>query len=1327
MTNKGKLCLFIFILISLALPPVWAQSKQGNENERPAVKIALSDDQSIIAERILYEGLKRSGYQMISKATGMRTAVADVNYGDAVILPMQTDGWDRMYPNLLKVPIAIDNVEFTAYTRSDDLFQFSSWGDLAGLRLGYRWQNEYIANNIARARASRLITVNDISELWDSLRSGEIDAALLPRISHFEHRFPRGIKRAGVIERQPVYTYVNKKYDYLVPLMEKAYEDMYSDGTMLSIHNHRRNFNYDNDQQISGGKSIILHLNSNNALNALERSQMDNIRSGIELGIENAGGEAPEYYSFYLNTNELHSQAGFNANVSDMIRTSFIERNPDLIIASGNEALDFVLDNYYLLFPNLPVLFYGAKALSGSMLYGLENNVTGIFETVSINETASVMLKLYPQTRRIYILNSHSNTGDIRMRDEIKKKLESGRPVLPVEFVFSENKPFNTILEEISSFESDTLVLIGDYNFDSTGTFYSGADVQKMVCGASLNPVFCLTSSYLGYGTLGGLVSATDAQSSAVSSRAVEILNGTAPSRIPVINDSISLNQWQFDYGAIKRFNIKVKNLPDNHIIINRPVPVWVSNSVEFWLILALAALFLLVLFGFMSFLKILAGKQADENMHLLMDAMPMCCQIFDRDYKIVECNNASIELFGFKDKNNYINHFLERCSPEFQPDGQYSTDKAKTFFNKAFEEGYCKFEWLHRSLSGEPIQVEITLIRIKHNKNGYLVAGYTRDLRKHKAYIAEIEKVQEDLKQARDNAECANRTKSTFLANMSHEIRTPLNSIVGFAELAQQSDNPGKINEYLDNIKHSSEWLLKIINDILDISKIESGKITLERIPFELHDVLSLCQMIIKPKAEEKGIGLYCYGESSINKKVLGDPVRLRQVLINLLSNAVKFTNTGTVKLLTSVVDGNNNNVRITFEVKDSGIGMNTEQISKILEPFIQAGNSVTRRFEGTGLGLSISKNIIELMGGTLDIESAPGIGSKFCFSVEFDLADYDTGVFYQESTLYDMKKPAFTGEVLICEDNDMNQQVICDHLAMVGLETVVALNGKEGVNLAAERMDKNKKPFDLILMDIHMPVMDGIEAASMIIGMGIKTPIVALTANIMHKDMELYRENGMSDCLGKPFTSQELWKCLSKFFTAVNNSAADETQFSGDYEKILKKTIVNFVRNNQTTYDRIVQASREGDIKLAHRICHTLKTNAMQIGKEKLNKAAAALENVFAKGENLSGEEDLKILKLELEHALNELAPLLEEISESRKTRALNAVYAGTPEILDLFSKLEMMLNNKNPECEDMIDDILSVPGTEDLARYIDMFDFRQAVLELSRLKNKWEMKYE
>ena len=586
------------------------------------------------------------------------------------------------------------------------------------------------------------------------------------------------------------------------------------------------------------------------------------------------------------------------------------------------------------------------------------------------------------------------------------------------------------------------------------------------------------------------------------------------------------------------------------------------------------------------------------------------------------------------------------------------------------------------------------------------------------------LQKIREasiELEAALEKANEASRAKSTFLANMSHEIRTPMNSIIGFSELALADDLPVKTRGYLKTILENSELLLHIINDILDISKIEAGKTTLINSPFNLYDVFSHCQAAIKKKAEEKGIALYCYTEPVMEKKLLGDSFKLSQVLINLLNNAVKFTNAGMVKLLSTLAACDENKATILFEVEDSGIGMTQEQISRVFEPFAQADDSIERKYGGTGLGLTIVKNILEMMGSELKVESAPGLGSKFRFEITFDLVDVPPDDLPSDMTLQSkIEKPRFNGEILICEDSTMNQEVICAHLARVGIETVVANNGKEGVDIVSARLadsstQNKKKPFDLIFMDIHMPVMNGLEAASQIAAMGIETPIVPLTANIMHNDLEAYKSCGMTGYLGKPFKSQELWQCLTKYLPPLNTGAADK-----DFQELADETLqkllkLNFVKSNQTVAAGIKTALEEGDTVLAHRLAHTLKGNAAQIGEMRLSESAALAEKLLQtdKPDHLLVNKQIELLETELKPVLDKLAPLLAETETPDKPKITDK-----KKIREIFERLESMLTNNNPQCINLLDDVRMIPGALTLAQQIEDFEFRQAALSLKRL---------
>jgi len=583
-----------------------------------------------------------------------------------------------------------------------------------------------------------------------------------------------------------------------------------------------------------------------------------------------------------------------------------------------------------------------------------------------------------------------------------------------------------------------------------------------------------------------------------------------------------------------------------------------------------------------------------------------------------------------------------------------------------------------------------------------------------------QLNKSQESLRQARDAAESANKSKSVFLANMSHEIRTPMNSIIGFSELAQDDEISDKTKQYLVSIADNGKWLLNIINDILDSAKIESEKMALEHIPFDLEDVVSQCQSAMKPKFSEKGVLLFCYTEPLQGKKLLGDPVRLRQVFMNLLSNAVKFTVAGTVKFLTSVTESDEEKATICFEVIDNGIGMEPEQIARIFEPFMQADESVTRKYGGTGLGLAITKNIIELMGGTLSVESSPGTGSKFSFDITFDMIDAADAP-SEKIILNDLKKPTFSGEILICEDNGLNQQVIREHLARVGLKAIVAHDGKEGVDIIKLRMQNNEKPFDLIFMDIHMPVMDGLEAATIITEMGVDSPIVALTANVMSNDLDIYKRSGIPDYLGKPFTSQELWKCLIKYLPVVSVTDVDANKQTEEDDASLKQLKVYFAKNNEFTYSNIIKAIENDDIKLAHRLAHTLKSNAGQIIENKLQEAAAGVEDMLRQGKESISEVKLLNLKTELDSVMERLAELLSQ-SEKASEKDASEMY-DKDKSLEVLNKLEPLLNGRKTDSMYILDEIRKIPGSEALATHVENFDFAHAIKELKKLKAECE----
>jgi len=617
-----------------------------------------------------------------------------------------------------------------------------------------------------------------------------------------------------------------------------------------------------------------------------------------------------------------------------------------------------------------------------------------------------------------------------------------------------------------------------------------------------------------------------------------------------------------------------------------------------------------------------------------VMDFLDTMIFVTDFDYNILYVNQSLINTYNLDRENcfkhkcyKFIRNLDEPC--HFCRMGELNADSdsySTTDYAYTFDE--CLNKWIGGKAAIIP-WIDGSMV----------FCNYFDDK-------TELKNYEEQLHEAANRAEAASIAKSAFLANMSHEIRTPMNSIMGFSELALDGEASAKTRDYLSKIMSNAEWLLQIVNDILDISKIESGKMELEKIPFDMRELFNECRTLVMPKAVEKGINLHFYAEPNIGKKPLGDSTRLRQALVNLLSNAVKFTNIGAVKLYAAVKEETEKSITVLFEIKDSGIGMTDEQIKKIFDPFTQAETGTTRKYGGTGLGLTITKNIVELMGGKLLVESAAGIGSKFSFTVTFDAisaAEYETHD--QKNAFREIEKPEFKGEILLCEDNLMNQQVICEHLARVGLKTVIADNGKIGLEMVKNRIEKGEKQFDLVFMDIFMPVMDGLEASAKIFELGAGVPIIAMTANIMSGDLEVYRKSGMSGCVGKPFTSQELWRCLLKYLKPVNKQNAEQKDRQEDvpidYDLEFRKSLQNvFLRDSRDNFKEIISALDNGDIKLAHRLVHSLKGNAGQLGKTVLQKAASDVELALRDEKNLVTGDQLALLEKELNTALSEFA---------------------------------------------------------------------------------------
>lgn len=395
---------------------------------------------------------------------------------------------------------------------------------------------------------------------------------------------------------------------------------------------------------------------------------------------------------------------------------------------------------------------------------------------------------------------------------------------------------------------------------------------------------------------------------------------------------------------------------------------------------------------------------------------------------------------------------------------------------------------------------------------------------------VTDLEEHKIELSRAKTEADEANQAKSEFLARMSHEIRTPMNAILGYTEVLQagMESDPAKRQEHLSTIQSSGQHLLALINDILDLSKIESGQMELEQTRVSIHEVISHVVSVLKMKAHEKGISLEYTLQGELPATIAADAVRLKQTLINLVGNAIKFTDQGRVRIQPKLTH-EHDRMWLKIQVIDTGIGMTPEAVDRIFEPFSQADTSITRRFGGTGLGLTICRELAEAMGGSVSVESQLGVGSTFTLYLDpGDLSDepwltaeqLKSQELENATSTEQIKLPS--GRVLIVDDSEPNRELVALFLRQVGVDFEMAVNGQEAVEMLSSCN------FDAVLMDMHMPIMDGFEATRILRDQGLTVPIIALTANAMAQDERECRKAGCSDFLPKPISRERLYRVL-------------------------------------------------------------------------------------------------------------------------------------------------------------------------------------------------------
>ncbi len=610
-------------------------------------------------------------------------------------------------------------------------------------------------------------------------------------------------------------------------------------------------------------------------------------------------------------------------------------------------------------------------------------------------------------------------------------------------------------------------------------------------------------------------------------------------------------------------------------------------------------------------------------------------------DGHIFTANQAAAEILGYASPESITKELYGSLKLFY-----VNPDDRKKITKMLIEQDRIKgYEFQAYQKNGNIIQLSINAHAVRDEDNNILyLEGVFEDITQKK----ETEK----LKIEKEVAEAATIAKSEFLANMSHEIRTPLNAIIGMSRSALKYDLHPSAEKNLKTVISSSHILLKIINDILDFSKIEAGKLDISPVEFNLNNLMNFLAGMFQHKVKEKNIQLHFDMAGDVPLALIGDSLRISQILTNLVSNAVKFTHTGSITVKTVCLIKTAEFAELQFSVIDTGIGISQDNIDKLFTAFTQADGSIAREFGGTGLGLAICRRLVELMGGTIHVESAPGLGSTFMVTLTLQRQSEKIEAHYRtSSTRIDGHEDAMMHlqgiHVLVAEDNDINQEVVMDILNEAKITFQTVSNGLDA--LAVIR----KTPFDAVLMDIQMPKMDGYEATKAIRDWEKSTagtpekgpvPIIAMTAHAMTDDYDKSMTSGMNDHITKPLDPNTLYRTLLKWVkgvdaTNMNPSAALSTTASEDNNRIThplpgiqSETLLKKVRGNITLFNRLLglfsknyatvvndiqHAIKSEDLETAANIAHTLKGVAGNIAAMDVYSAAKALETAVKEGD--------------------------------------------------------------------------------------------------------------
>jgi PAS domain S-box-containing protein len=713
---------------------------------------------------------------------------------------------------------------------------------------------------------------------------------------------------------------------------------------------------------------------------------------------------------------------------------------------------------------------------------------------------------------------------------------------------------------------------------------------------------------------------------------------------------------------------------------------------------------------------------EREKKLSVILAAAPVGVGV-SVDRVIVEANDTLCKLL------NYSREEIKGLSSRELYQDHAEADRVRRLRDTQFAaNGLCTVETRWCTRDGRVLDILLSISQLVPGDPLKGTVFAVLDISDRKKYEHQLEESQAqleaqvaqrtaDLSAALDAARLADQAKDAFLANVSHELRTPLNAVIGLSSLARRTSAEPEQQDQLNKVIGAGKTLASLINDLLDLSKIVAGRMELECTTFSLRSVVHRCNSVISYRAAEKGLKLVERIDDDVPDALVGDPLRLEQILLNLLSNAVKFTAAGQVEIRIGLQPASDQKITLKIEVEDSGVGMSDVQIGQLFQPFTQADPSMSRKYGGTGLGLAICKNLVEMMGGEVSVRSKAGQGSTFCVSLRFDRGNAE-----------DIAAPETPGDeellryrdvkILVVDDQPLNREIVEALLKLVGIGVRMAADGQAALDVLAE---SGPEVFDLVLMDIQMPVMDGLTATRLLRSRpGFEAlPVIAMTAHTMTHEKEQSAAAGMNDHIGKPFDNAGFYRTLARWISPAKQLApvdaalpaiivaADLRALSGiDCVAGLSRLAGNdaryrhwlstFVEEGPTSVAEIRLALDAGNSEAARQLAHAFKGRVGMLGMDAVHVVATRVEAALKSGEPAA------ILLDELERVVAQVSQQISAVLGEAKVAPL--LVTSRPDVMpEAVASLVVMLDASDGHSAAAIAACLKVMNDSPWAPYL------------------------